>query len=178
MTLKAAQRHSVWLCPEPATATRLREEILTFSKRSGTGVFEPHVTLLGDLACAPQTTMDACRAHFGQMHAISAEVTGLTQTNAFFMSLFLDVHVDRKIFDTRSALGADLGLVADTPFRPHISLAYGLDPAALAKSEKRTLQERYSGLEFHLTSLAIVRSGRDLQISEWRTLAELRLAQV
>ena len=139
-------------------------------------MFEPHVTLLGDLACTPQTTLDVCRTHFGKTGPIAAEVSGLTQTNAFYMSLFFDILLPPSIQTKRSGVLRDVGLVMDASFRPHLSLAYGLPPEALPKSDKRALQEKFSGIEFHLTSLAIVASGQDVPIKEWTTLEELPLA--
>lgn len=177
MKLNAPRRHSVWLCPEREAAGRLREEIAKFAERSGTEVFEPHVTLLGDLTCAPQTTIDACRDRFGQAGQIRAEVTGLTQTNAFYMSLFIDVHLFPEVFQNRLDVLRDVGLVADPSFRPHLSLAYGLAPDALTQSDKRALQERFSGLEFDLTHMAIVASAKGVPISEWHVLHELPLKQ-
>lgn len=175
MTLKIPRRHSVWLCPSPDVAAQLRREIDAFATRSGTDPFEPHVTLLGDLACAPQATLDAGTMFFDDIGAIGAEVSGLTRTSAFFISLFLDVQLDPRVFSCRSAMRSQLGLVADPSFRPHLSLAYGLAPDALTQAEKRVLQEKFSGVAFHLTTLAIVTSGKDVPISDWRILAELPL---
>jgi 2'-5' RNA ligase len=177
MNLNAPRRHSVWLCPEAEIAACLSTEIAKFADLSGTDVFEPHVTLLGDLTCAPQTTIDACSARLGGIEAARAEIAGLTQTNAFYMSLFLDVHLVPNLSEHRLQILRDVGLIANSGFRPHLSLAYGLSPQALTQSDKRALQERFSGLEFDLTHVTIVASARDVPISDWHVLQKLPLSQ-
>lgn len=177
MTLNAPRRHSVWFCPETEIAARLSKEIAKFAGRSGSEIFEPHVTLLGDLTGPPQTTVDTCMARFRQMGPIRAEISGLTQTNAFYMSLFLDVHLVPDVFKHRIGIQRDVGLVPDRSFRPHLSLAYGLAPEDVTQSDKRALQECFSGLEFDLTHMAIVASARGVPISEWHVLQKLPLSQ-
>ena len=177
MNLNAPRRHSVWLCPEADIAARLSTEIAKFANRSGTDVFEPHVTMLGDLTCAPQATVEACSHRLGTMDRIRAEVAGLTQTNAFYMSLFLDLHLTPDLAEHRMQIQREVGLVADSSFRPHLSLAYGLAPDALTHSDKRALQERFSGLQFDVTYVAIVASARGVPISDWHVLQRLPLSQ-
>lgn len=176
LPLSVPQRHSIWLCPEPDVVRSFDAEIATLSARAGTDPFEPHVTLLGDLATAPDATLEACRTHIASLGPIRAEVSGVTQTNAYYMALFLDVAVSPAIDGARMAIEHDLGEVSGEPLRPHLSLAYGLVPEALTPAEKRRLQERFSGLCFALSHVTLVSAAKGVPVSDWRVLCSIPLA--
>lgn len=150
-------------------------EISKLSARAGKDAFAPHVTLLGDLATAPGTTLSVCRTHFFKFGPIRAEVAGLTKTNAYYMSVFLDLTLFPGIDDALARVQHDLGEIPDLSLRPHLSLAYGLAPEALTAAETRVLQERFRGMVFELDRIAIVSAARGVPEARWTEICATAL---
>ncbi len=172
MPPKSTGEHSIWLCPEPTAAQPLRTQIAALTGISGTPVFEPHVTLLGDLATSPESCLRICREVFAQTGSVKARVTNVSQTESFFMALFLDLRLAPDLTDVRRRLEQSFGCPS-LAYRPHLSLAYGIGPQPVDRLEK--LADEYTGRDILLDRVAIVASSRHLPMEQWRVLHELPL---
>lgn len=167
--------HSVWLVPGDQTRDRLSTCIDALARRSGAAVFEPHVTLLGDIPGNSARSRDACLQRIKPQGSVVATVTGLVQTNAYFMSLFLDLALDPDLTDLRSDLAKAVGLDHPGTYRPHISLAYGMAQGALDGPELDEIERAFLGTQVALTKAVIVASGQNIPIPDWHSLHEISL---
>ncbi|ABG32462.1 hypothetical protein CEP88_04475 [Roseobacter denitrificans] len=162
--------HSVWLCPQIGQGPPLTEEIAAYAQRFGTAVFEPHVTLLGDLRTAPQLTVAACRSLSGRLPKTTACISRVSQTADFFMSLFLDLDITEAVTSARAELASALGMALPQPFRPHLSLAYGLPAGEPGQQALQELSDRLVGQTLTLHELKVVFSAKEIAIEDWRAI--------
>ncbi|MFK7745233.1 MAG: 2'-5' RNA ligase family protein [Roseobacter sp.] len=168
-----AQPHSIWLCTQGPLYDQMAADIGRLASAINTDTFAPHVTLLGDLTGSPADTFAACRRVFGAATSIKARVTGIAQTEDFFMSLFLDLDDGGSLRVAREQIAKDLSVKIPEQFRPHISLAYGhtaLDPQGVCQ-----LNDRYTGQEITLQSVAVVASAKEIPIAQWHILSSMIL---
>lgn len=165
--------HSIWLCPGGAADAELAAEIAELTRISGTDAFAPHVTLIGDLDGPPARTLELCRRHRPE-GPVTARVTAVSATEAFFMALFLDVEPVPDLSPIRQAIGAVLG--RDLPeYRPHLSLAYGHAPELGGAALHADLAARHVGGRIVLDRLCVVASTRHRPIREWQVLHDIPL---
>lgn len=169
--------HSIWLHPAGPLAKLIRADVQHLSKLSNQAFFEPHVTLLGDLAGAPGDTASACQAVFAGSASIPVKVIAVSSTASFFMSLFLDLHVQQTLHEVRQELIKRFHVRAPSPFRPHISLAYGLRANQLSYELFEQLEDRYIGQRLYLTGLAVVASSSRTPIEDWKIISKQNFTQ-
>lgn len=162
--------HSVWLCPGAELDQPLREVIAHYANHGGAGVFAPHLTLLGDLHGAPQTTVAACHALAEQMPITTARIVGVSQTAGFFMSLFLDVEAEAPVLTAQTELAKALGVHVPPAYRPHLSLAYGLPAGAPGPQAIQDLEHRFVGKSVTFGTVVVVHSAKEVAIKDWRIL--------
>ncbi|MFK7761717.1 MAG: 2'-5' RNA ligase family protein [Roseobacter sp.] len=165
--------HSVWLCPGSQSMSQFRSIIEEFRTLSGTAAFAPHITLLGDLSGCPKQTERNCRDVLGHLGPLHARVREVSRSDAFFMSLLLDLELTPEIDACRDVLAKSLMLPAQELFRPHLSLAYGLSQKQSESDDIVVRADAFVELVFPLTHLAIVVAAQNTPICDWRHLRHI-----
>ena len=163
-------KHSIWLSPSNAAFELLQQRIEMLTEHSGTPVFTPHMTLLGGIEGDPERTAELCKRAFAQCGTLNASITALSRTEKFFMSFFVDLDVPANVLSARSAIAVDLGFVAATPFRPHISLAYGIPASQPDPSEVVAIKQQLIGRNISLGGICVVASDDTIAIEDWTVL--------
>ncbi|WP_374758581.1 2'-5' RNA ligase family protein [Roseobacter sp. OBYS 0001] len=146
-----------------------------YAERFAAPVFEPHLTLLGDVRSAPKATVAACRSLLATLPKSSARISRVSQTADFFMSLFLDLDIESSVASAREDLAARLAIPLPQPFRPHLSLAYGLPAGEPGQQAVHEMSHRFVGKTITLNEIRVVRSAKELAIDEWRAIHIERL---
>ena len=177
--MKAADQirepHSVWLCLSETDNQFLSRIIASFCNLTGTANFQPHVTVLGDIDAPPVEALGLCREIFSGVPPISARVTDVASSSAYFMSLFLDLEVPDVLGSCRRRLAKDLQVEEPGAFRPHISLAYGLSDEQRGQEGIIGLTTGLIGRQFTLSQVACVSSAREIPIAQWRVMDVVNL---
>jgi len=171
-------RFSLWIVP-PGPLRRLLETVVArFAGRFDTPVFEPHVTVLGDLACRFDEARGGARAVAGEVAPFEVTFDGFGSDEAFFRAAYLHVRRTRELVRARCAaerIFADRRS-GDEAFEPHLSLAYGSFDETVAREICGAASRR--GLEsasFIATRLTLAESSTTLPIERWRILEHLEL---
>jgi 2'-5' RNA ligase len=120
--------YHLWLMPSGAVKDRLTGMIAALSRAYAAPVFEPHVTLLGNL---PGTERDILSrisnlAHQLQSFEIRPAAPGFT--DRYFQCLFLHIEAAAPLIAAHFRARATLSHTDDAPYMPHISLLYGCYP--------------------------------------------------
>ena len=158
--------HSIWLLPREDQLAALRAQVRALAPRHEGHVFEPHVTLQGDLPLP----LDAARALVDQLAGSTAPlhwpVRAVEGTEHYFRSLYLRLDAgeafERLCRTCAQASGTPDGL---SPYA-HLSLAYGPthgDAGALRASVMREL----GASALVLDRIALARSGKAVPIAQW-----------
>ncbi|MEO9576434.1 MAG: 2'-5' RNA ligase family protein [Roseobacter sp.] len=171
------QPHSIWLCPDATTYKHLQSTIDVIAEQEGAPSFAPHVTLLGDIVGAPRKTETLCRLAFAKHTAVEARIEGMAMTSHFFMSLFVDLDVPSYVHHLRRELADGLELDVAPDFRPHLSLAYGLESNAQTRQFTRTEPAISNGQKLILDTVVVASSSSQLPINRWKPLSKIKLAR-
>jgi hypothetical protein len=158
--------HSIWLLARDDQQDVLRQCVRRLAPRHDGHLFEPHVTLQGDLP----TAIDAARALVDQLAAATPvlhwPVRSVEGTEHYFRSLYLRLDAgdafDRLCRQCAQASGTDLGL---SPYA-HLSLAYG-PTRGDAPALRTSLYEQFGAEPLVLDRIALARSGKAVPIEQW-----------
>ena len=177
MTDSRACEHSVWLVPDTASSALFTEEIASLAAAAGGTPFMPHITMAGDLTGPPGATQELCRAISGSLAPFEATVSAVVAGPQFFMSLFLDLTVPAHVTNARQQLCARLGLSAAPAWRPHISLAYGVEPGPDKEAIRVRLEQAHRGRSIPIRDVVVARSSATQAIDRWRVISRFRLGE-
>jgi 2'-5' RNA ligase len=167
--------HSIWLLAHAEQHAALRRRVEQLAPRHAGHVFEPHVTLQGEV---PLDFAAACRLVDRLAAATPVlhwPVRAVESTEHYFRSLYLRLDAGpafdamRRLSAERS--GTDEGL---SPYA-HLSLAYGATRGDAAALRER-LGREHVGQAIEFDRLVLARSGQAVAIADWRVLHEASLA--
>jgi hypothetical protein len=161
-----AIEHSLWLLACEDQQDALRSCVRELAPRHEGHLFEPHVTLQGDLPLA----FDAAHALLDRLAAATPvlhwPVRAVEGTEHYFRSLVLRLDAsetfERLCRLCMQASGSEEGV---SPYA-HLSLAYGPtrgDAVALRAS----LMQRFGAEPLVLDRIALARSGKAVPIEQW-----------
>jgi len=125
---------SLWLAPGGASRERLARLIADLGRRLGTPVFEPHVTLLAGLTLDESRVRASSRDLARRIPPLPLVFDGLDGTDEYFRALFAPVRETVEMLAAHERAREAFGRQAESPFRPHLSLAYGQLPPATRES--------------------------------------------
>lgn len=160
---------SLWLLAREEQQRALARLVEELAPQHEGHVFEPHVTIQGDLAL-PEADAPALLRELAMTAPLQSWlVRGVESTEHYFRSLYLRLDAGaafdamRRLSAERS--GTDAGL---SPYA-HLSLAYGPTRAdAAALRTRLDTEQRGRLLEFD--RIALARSGQAVAIADWRVL--------
>jgi 2'-5' RNA ligase superfamily len=164
-----AADHSIWLLAREEQQAALRKRVSALAPRHEGHLFEPHVTLQGDLPLA----LDAARALVDRLADATPPlhwpVRAVEGAEHYFRSLYLRLDAgeafERLCRECVQASGTQEGL---SPYA-HLSLAYGPtrgDAAAL----RAALMREWGAAPLVLDRVALARSGRAAPIEAWQVV--------
>lgn len=170
-----AQAHSVWLVPEPDAEHRLNDLIHQLSGAYELDCFAPHITLLGDFDTAPKLTALACQKYLETCGPIEARVSNVARTRQHFMSLFFDVTLSVDLSAQRASIFETVAGRKPADFRPHVSLAYGLELTTKLHAKDLANIGKFVGTHMCFDRLCVVKSSKAIPVKQWRVLSEFDL---
>lgn len=167
--------HSIWLMPDRPGKERFSATITSLSRELGSPLFEPHLTLLGDIEANPDVTKRVCSNLLDGFVPSNGMAVGAEGEESYFTSLFLAIKVPPKIVQLRKDLAAALRHGNPGIFRPHISLAYGPIANHVRKNLATELAKQYRDYEFGFSRISIVNASQAIPLGEWREIYSFRL---
>lgn len=162
--------HSIWLIPSEGSSAQICNTIARISSQLGRPAFQPHITMLGDLDCAPGALIEKTSNAIANLESCQAQVAGIDGSDSYFMSLYLDISIPCAFENARRDLAQSINLQTLGQFRPHVSLAYG----SIEEERKRDLISKiaseFDSYEFELTAIEVVASGNMIPVEKWRSI--------
>jgi len=155
------KRLSVWGLLARVDEERIALLIDTVAQRFCTPTFRPHITLVSDVKGGEAEARDAVRIVAGVTPRITLGVQSVTHSSQVFRAVVLECgHGDEALQRLRDVLARDLIVRDQKPFRPHVSVVYGL----LGEEERRAVAigaEEQVGQTITIASLSLVDTGSD-----------------
>jgi 2'-5' RNA ligase len=167
------KEYSLWLMPNGKEYERARDMILKIAKNNSAPVFEPHVTLLGDIAGYEEEVSRRTSELAGKLKPFRIRLIGTGYLESFFRCLFIKAGKTKQLMKANDAARKIFGRRDDRPFMPHLSILYGhYSP----ESKEKIIKDigRFK-LEFVADRIFLVSSSSEIPIKEWRVLEEFRL---
>lgn len=171
-----AECYSVWLMPDAAWGGEFQTIVDDLASRFSTPRFQPHLTLIGGQPFDREDLKRRLVPAVTGAAQLSRPILDVVTGDAFFRSFYALFGVEGGLGDLRrhvnvAVLGSDPGR-----FMPHVSLLYGAvapEPKAAAAAEVRTA---LAGRMVTFDRIEIVRSGDDVPIEDWESVAAFALA--
>lgn len=149
--------YSLWLRPIGDIAFSLEQRITKLSKKYGTPVFKPHVTLLGSVEKGETELVQLTDTLAHSISPFEILMTTAGYDPTFYQSLYVKVDPGDELMAARRRAQKLFGLEIAEPYHPHLSLLYG----DLEREEKERILN-VMGREFHIrfsiNSLLLIRT--------------------
>ena len=155
--------HSIWLMPAPQDGEFLATIVADLSRRFGTPLFTPHLTVRGDTDMTLAALAAEVAQAAGAIAAFSEAVTGIETSETFFRSFYARFAIAPAL----AALKQRLDGQAQDAFIPHVSLLYGPVEAAAKAAAAAEISAKLSGRTIRFDRLCVVTSGQDVPIDRW-----------
>lgn len=166
--MKLASSYYLWLMPEQKTFDRLHKIIQELSRRHGTPLFEPHVTLVSGLRGSDEELMSAIEQFAGGVSPLATALDGMDYTHGFFTALFIRTEITPEFVELNTRARALLKPFGQGSYEPHLSLLYG----EITVEEKERIIEELNHLPKSITldRLQLVEGNQD--VTRWRVVKE------
>jgi len=165
---RTAPASSIWLIPTPNWQPVFREEVRRLSGELQTEAFEPHVTVLGDIAAQIEELGDIVPRLAAELPPFELSIANVEGMDLHFRALYLRM-IDHPRFDLlcRRATSVIDRPLSVSPY-PHLSLAYGKLSAEVRGGLCDDLLPRFRDVMIGFDRLALVRASSSLSAHEWR----------
>ncbi|KAI8469818.1 MAG: RNA ligase/cyclic nucleotide phosphodiesterase [Monoraphidium minutum] len=181
--------YSLWLEPPPGTLReRLRKEVAAQAAARDGPLFEPHVTLLGDVAMAEAQLLETAAALAKRIQPFRVNLDDVACGPSFHQCVYILASKEPPLLaanaDARAAFGKP---EPPAPYMPHLSLLYSdasdpdrRDAAAAAVARLWGEAAGYDTLlpdaGFTAASLSLwLTPAEDRSLASWRRVAEFPL---
>jgi len=163
--------YSLWLLPhEQTTKTCLTEVVTGLAARHDGPVFEPHMTMLGDVDLTLDMLSEKMKEVAQNTSILELKTSSVEYSTSYYQCVFVRVRPTPRLMQLFDDMKQNLGLTKPSVFMPHISLYYGNLPYRerheIATSLKLETQE------FTSQSIVITPSGADVTPDKWDHLKE------
>ena len=164
---RAVPASSIWLMPTSEWLSVFQEVIGRISGEFQTERFEPHLTVLGDIAAEADELRDVVTTLAAGFPPSDLIVVGVEGMDLHFRALYLRM-VDHPWFDR---LCSQAAAIVNRPFTaspyPHLSLAYGRIRADLKRELSEDLRRRFRDVQVPFDGLALVRASSCIPVGQW-----------
>lgn len=118
------EKYSLWIIPPPSVKKKLEDSILALSQEYKAPVFEPHMTLIGDVDMDKETAIQKANKVAKTIHPLKLTFSEVSFSTTYFQSVFARVKSTADVMNANVYAKKVFGL-ENNLFMPHISLLYG-----------------------------------------------------
>lgn len=160
-----------WLLPAEPARSHLSALIEHFAARFDSAVFEPHLTVHGDLTLSLEEAERHLAALAQGTPVLSLPVIGVDGTPSYFKSFFLALGGHPALSQLTASIRANFAPDSRYCLQPHLSLLY----ASLAPEERATLLQAFrpdlATISFDTLVLAMPGNAEQgwAEVANWQT---------
>ncbi|MCF7809145.1 MAG: hypothetical protein K9M49_06125 [Candidatus Marinimicrobia bacterium] len=168
-----AKGYSIWLLPDDKSTHLLQGTIDTLSARFHSPVFQPHITLLGQLEGDQLSIMGSFNMLCKGVHPFMLGVRGIAYQNVFFRSMFCELSETGELMALNQLARERYGRETDKAYFPHLSLLYSHKSEAEKQTAVKSLKPQYPDL-MTIASFALVKTQGE--VGDWELLKRFELS--
>jgi 2'-5' RNA ligase len=167
---------SLWLIPDEAWRHFLARIIVRLSQQYETPRFEPHLTLLGQIAMEHGDAANRTARLASRLRTFQVVLNGLSYRGEFFRALFLEAERTPPLMEAYRTACVIFDRKPEETFLPHISVLYGDLPATTKDALiSRLASELKLPLSVRISRLDLMIASSRLPVSSWHCLASYAL---
>lgn len=163
--------YTIWIVPSPSIKKDLDKIIIKLAKKYKSPIFEPHMTLLGDIEIDEKTMIEKAKILASKLKSFSLELGEISFSTTYFQSVFIRVKSTAKLMEANLKAKEIFGR-ENKVFMPHMSLLYGEQEMKLREKIIPTIKLPKNKI-FIVDKIVVVPSTKDPK--EWKHLAEIPL---
>lgn len=160
--------YSLLIVPEGNPYKVLKKIIEELSKKYQAPVFEPHLTLLGDIEGKEKTIIEKTKELASKLEPFQLTLGKVEFSTTYHQCVFVRVNPTASLMDAYMQARIMFGEKKDQVFMPHISLVYG--NFAMPQREQITKEVALPALAFSAESIRLIRVSTDP--GAWKNLGE------
>ena len=155
--------------PKKEVYVKFATLIEDLSEKYGSKLFEPHVTVLGDIAGDEQDVIAKAHIAVTGHKPFEVNLTSAGYTNEFFRQLFVKAEKSEQLFKLHKDARKVYGMPSKDAYAPHLSLLYGEHPTATKEETIKEIGKDF-GDTFMADAIYVVLSSKDVPIEEWNVV--------
>ena len=167
--------YSIWLSFDDESSAMLRSDIRKLHLSLGGPVFDPHLTLVGDMETEIGQVEDMARCLAASVAPGRILVKGLETSSSFFMACYLRVQLPQSLKDQRRKILRGLRCQEFPGDPDHVSLAYGPLRTFGSGGLLQELSNKYASRELNFRYVDIASSAKFIPVENWRVIERRRL---
>lgn len=160
--------YTLWLMPKGQVYNKFFNLIKKLARENGGPIFEPHVTLLGDIELFGQGILKKMAELVHGQRSFPVTLKQIDYEDFFFRTLFVKAEVTEPLFSLHERAKKIFGMENIPPYMPHLSLLYGNYPVKL---KEKIIKEigRDQTAQFDVSSIHLIKGGR---VDDWQIIRE------
>ena len=167
-----ARGHSLWLMPSGGIYERMYELIQGLSREYEGPLFEPHVTLLGEVMFSEEDIIRKTKQLLDRQHPFPITLTSIDYQEFYFRSLFVKVKKIPELLTLQTRAKEIFAMQDKLSYMPHFSLLYGNFPKKV-KSQIVEILGVNQDLKFVVDRVNLYKT--DGEASTWHRVKEFPL---
>ena len=167
--------YSIWLSFDDESSAMLRSDIRKLHLSLGGPVFDPHLTLVGDMEAQIGQVEYMARRLAASVAPGRILVQGLETSSSFFMACYLRVQLPQTLKDHRRKIQRELRCREYSGGPDHVSLAYGPLRTIGSGGLLQELSNKYASRELSFRYVDIANSAKFIPVEKWRVIKRERL---
>lgn len=159
--------YTLWFVPKGQNYKRFSGLIKKLAKEYGGPIFEPHVTLLGDVIISEKEAIAKTRQLVSGQNPFKVGLVKIDYEDYFFRTLFVRAKVSKLLQDLHNR-AKEIFKVGTLPYMPHMSILYGNFPVEV---KEKIIAEigRNQKLQFDVSSVHLIKGG---EVWDWKEVGE------
>ncbi len=168
-------RASVWIMPTGPALETIAKAARTVRQRAGGPDIHPHLTLLKGIETTRENAELKLKRLASRLRPFTVRLGRIAGQQEYFRCLYATASMTTELAAAQRTAHEVFEMYPPEPFEPHVSLLYG----SLDEAQQKALAEEAGGsviASFEVNSIHLVNAAQSVPVTEWRTLAEARLA--
>lgn len=166
-----AKGYSLWLIPAGETYNKLSILIKTLSEEYKSPLFEPHVTLLGEILLSEEDMIQRSKQLVFGQKSFSITLQTVDYEDYYFRALFMRAEKSESLLALHNRTKKIFEMQA-IPYMPHLSLLYGNLTQSVKEQIIRNIG-RKQDMKFTIGAIQLFKT--DGEVSSWHKVKEFPL---
>lgn len=160
--------YTLWLMPKGEVYNRFESLIKKLAKEYGGPIFEPHVTLLGDIEQSEEEVIRKTEQLVLGQKPFPITLKQIDYQDYHFRALFVRAEITESLLSLHNRAKEIFGMQDIPSYMPHLSLLYGNYPNEL---KEKIISEigREQTAQFEVSSVYLIKGG---EVKDWQIVKE------